>query len=196
MDAPINLSDGCSRGLLARCVKSGLGGGDERKTTEALVLSHDWFRGDDYSDDTTTYEALALSTVRDSLRSSVASLPAVLTSSGTGRERSPFDSAKAWSVTARYAPALPQVARHSRASRSARAPGRGAVGRLTGSTARKRAGASAVETPRRSPPRGRNTSGARAGRYGDTLARWNHRTPTPRATGHRAGLKGAARSTR
>jgi hypothetical protein len=57
-------------------------------TPDALAVS------DARNATTTTHDALALSTVRGSLRSSLAPLVAVLTSPGPDRERSPFESAR------------------------------------------------------------------------------------------------------
>jgi hypothetical protein len=107
---------------------------DDRTGYEALALSHS---GDEtscealalsHSGDETSCEALALSTIRDLLRSSVAppALPAVLTASGTGRERSPFDSTRTarWSVgSMSLLPPQPPAVLADAALLSPRAPG-------------------------------------------------------------------------
>jgi hypothetical protein len=59
---------------------------------------------------------------------------------------------------------------------------------------RKRARALTCEPP--SEARVVSNPGASAGRCGDSATRWNHHARTLRAKGRRAGLKGAARSTK
>jgi hypothetical protein len=213
---------------------------DDVTVSGALALSRDKGNHDDWN----VYEALALSTSRDSLRSSgsgrvaLASLapfrafPAVLASSGLGRGALAlrFRQGPRVGQSGQLASRLPSRLRCSLALRSSslarlersgarrvardtgslaepsprpqRAPagltGEHASGRRlrrpTGSGTRKRAGASADETA--SCASVSSLPGARAGRGGATPARWNHHARTLGSKSDRAGLKGAARSTR
>jgi hypothetical protein len=163
------------------------GDGDGGDIYEALALSHGDGDGGDI------YEALALSTGRDSLRSSLPSVAAVLASSGPGRDRSPFESARGLNVSRARWP-CPSPGRAGLALLGHALPARE---RLVGQPVPGTGSARALHGGGRDRREraGATTALARGG-LGPLALRWNHHARTLGTTSHRAGLKGAARSTR
>jgi hypothetical protein len=128
--------------------------------------------------DQTTRKAPARSTVRASLRSSLPSVAAVLTSSGTGRAAGPFQSHPVPAVEARDGPALPRVARASLRSATRSRPLDWSANRFRAKEARERLPVEAASSGGASLPRANGEAVSVSERAG-TLRRsrgevWGH----------------------